>query len=138
MQPLINLTNPIFTDSDKARAHLEAIRWPEGPICPHCGTINQATLMKGKTTRKGLYQCNACREPFSVTMGTVMERSHIPLNKWVAGFELMASSKKGVSAHQLHRMLAITYKSAWFMAHRIREAMRELDPPPLGGKDKIV
>lgn len=135
---MINLTNPIFTDADKARAHLEAIRWPEGPVCAHCGTVNQATLMKGKTTRKGLYQCNACREPFSVTMGTVMERSHIPLNKWVAGFELMAASKKGISAHQLHRMLAISYKAAWFMEHRIRESMRELDPPPLGGKDKVV
>lgn len=135
---MINLTDPLFTDESKARAHLEALRWPDGPICPKCGVVGHATLMKGKTTRSGLYQCNACREPFSVTMGTVMERSHIPLNKWVAGFELMAASKKGVSAHQLHRMLAISYKAAWFMAHRIREAMREADPPPLGGKDKVV
>lgn len=138
MPPMIDLTDELFTNEAKAREHLEALRWPDGPICHHCGVVGQATLMKGKTTRPGLYQCNACREPFSVTMGTVMERSHIPLNKWVAAFHLMAASKKGIAAHQLHRMLGITYKSAWFMAHRIREAMRELDPPPLGGKDKVV
>lgn len=135
---MIDLTDELFTNEAKAREHLEALRWPSGPICHHCGVVGQATLMKGKTTRPGLYQCNACREPFSVTMGTVMERSHIPLNKWVAAFHLMAASKKGIAAHQIHRMLGITYKSAWFMAHRIREAMRELDPPPLGGKDKVV
>lgn len=135
---MIDLTDKLFTNEARAREHLEALRWPNGPICHHCGVVGQATLMKGKTTRPGLYQCNACREPFSVTMGTVMERSHIPLNKWVAAFHLMAASKKGIAAHQLHRMLGITCKSAWFMAHRVREAMRELDPPPLGGKDKVV
>jgi transposase-like protein len=122
-----NLTDPIFTDADKARAHFEAIRWPHGPVCSHCGTVNQATLVKGKSHRPGLYQCNACREPFTVTTGTVMESSHIKLNKWALGFHLMAASKKGMSAHQLHRMLGITYKSAWFMAHRIREAMGDTD-----------
>ena len=134
-----DLTNPIFSDETKARAHFEAIRWPNGPICAHCGTVDQATLIQGDKTRPGLYQCNACRKPFSVTVGTVMERSHIPLNKWAAAFHLMASSKKGVSAHQLHRMLGVTYKSAWFMAHRVREAMtRGTGTPPAGANGKTV
>jgi transposase-like protein len=133
-----DLTDPIFHDEDAARAHFERIRWPHGPICPHCGVVGQATLVKGKSHRPGMYQCNACREPFSVKVGTVMESSHIPLAKWALGFHLMASSKKGVSAHQLHRMLKITYKSAWFMAHRIREAMRDTDPTPFGGEGKVV
>jgi transposase-like protein len=134
-----DLNNPIFHDEAKAREHFEAIRWPQGPICPHCGAVDRATSIQGATSRPGLYQCNACRQPFSVTVGTVMERSHIPLNKWAAGFHLMASSKKGVSAHQLHRMLGITYKSAWFMAHRIREAMtRDAGAPPTGQGAKTV
>jgi transposase-like protein len=132
--------NPIFSNDTAARKHLEAIRWPDGPVCPHCGNADQAKIkrLKGKTTRPGLYQCNECREHFTVTVGTVMERSHIPLHKWVYGFHLMAASKKGVSAHQLHRMLGITYKSAWFMAHRIREAMRPATPSGLGGAGKVV
>jgi transposase-like protein len=135
-----NLTLPIFTDAEKARDHLESIRWPSGnPECPHCGVVGEATLVNGKSHRPGLYQCNACRQPFSVTVGTVMEKSHIPLNKWVLGFHLMASSKKGISAHQLHRMLGITYKSAWFMAHRIREAMSPAaNAAPMGGSGKVV
>ncbi len=136
---MTNLTLPIFTDPDKAREHLEALHWPDGPICPKCGTVDEATLIQGKSHRPGMYQCNACREPFTVTVGTVMEKSHIPLNKWVLGFHLMASSKKGISAHQLHRMLGITYKSAWFMAHRIREAMAPAaDGGPVGGRGQIV
>lgn len=137
----MNLTLPIFTDPDKARAHLEALLWPSGtPICPHCGVEGENTLIQGKSHRPGLYMCNACRKPFSVTVGTIMEKSHIPLNKWVLGFHLMASSKKGVSAHQLHRQLGITYKAAWFMAHRIREAMAPLpgSEPPLGGDGFVV
>lgn len=135
----MNLTLPIFTDAEKAREHLEAIRWPEGPICPHCGVLGEATLVKGKSHRPGMHQCNACREPFSVTVGTVMERSHIPLNKWVLAFHLMASSKKGISAHQMHRMIGVTYKSAWFMCHRIREAMTfDEGQGPLGGEGKTV
>lgn len=130
----MNLTDPIFTDANAARAHFECIRWPDGVICPHCGVGSQSTLVKGKSHRPGLYQCNACREPFTVTVGTVMEGSHIPLNKWALGFHLMAASKKGVSANQLHRMLGISYKSAWFMAHRIREAMTDTDTPPIGGE----
>ena len=134
----IDLTNPIFSDEDKARAHFEALRWPNGAVCPHCKVKNQATLVKGKSHRAGMYQCNSCRKPFSVTVGTLMERSHVPLKKWALGFHLYASSKKGFSAHQLHRVIGVTYKSAWFMAMRIREAMGETNPPPLGGKDKVV
>ncbi|MBV8073224.1 MAG: IS1595 family transposase, partial [Acidobacteriaceae bacterium] len=132
------LTDPIFTNEDAARAHVEALRWPNGPFCPHCGSTDNITKMEGESHRVGVYQCNSCRQPFSVTVGTVMERSHIPLHKWVLAFHLMAASKKGVSAHQLHRMLGITYKSAWFMAHRIREAMTDPNPAPLGGEGKIV
>jgi transposase-like protein len=137
---MTNLTLPIFTDPEAARAHLEALLWPSGkPICPHCGVEGESTLVKGKSHRSGMYMCNACRQPFSVTVGTVMEKSHIPLNKWVLGFHLMASSKKGISAHQLHRQLGITYKAAWFMAHRIREAMTpSSDSGPLGGSGKTV
>jgi len=137
---MTNLTLPIFTDADKAREHLEALHWPDGPICPHCGVVNEATLVKGKSHRAGLYQCNACRQPFSVTVGTVMEKSHIPLNKWVLGFHLMAASKKGISAHQLMRMLGIgSYRTAWFMAHRIREAMAPAaSVGPLGGKGRVI
>ena len=137
---MTNLTLPIFTDPDAARAHLEALYWPNGPICPHCGTVAEATRVNGKSHRPGMYQCNACRKPFSVTVGTVMERSHVPLNKWVLGFHLMAASKKGVSAHQLMRMLGLgSYRTAWFMAHRIREAMAPTaDAGPIGGEGKIV
>jgi len=134
-----DLTDPIFADEDKAREHFEAIRWPHGPVCPHCGaTSEHVKLMTGKTTRPGLYQCNACREPFTVKMGTVMESSHISYRKWALGFQLMASSKKGMSAHQLHRMLGVTYKTAWFMAHRIREAMKPSDDDQLGGEGMTV
>jgi transposase-like protein len=134
----IDLTDPIFRDEDTARAHMEAIRWPNGPFCPHCGVTENIKRLEGKSHRPGLHQCNACRGHFTVTNGTVMERSHIPLTKWVLGFHLMAASKKGMSAHQLHRMLNVTYKTAWFMCHRIREAMREAAPTPLGGEGKIV
>jgi transposase-like protein len=134
----IDLTDPVFHDDEVAREHLEAIRWPNGPFCPHCGVLDGITRLQGESHRSGLHQCNACRGHFTVTNGTVMERSHIPLAKWVLGFHLMAASKKGVSAHQLHRMLNVTYKTAWFMAHRIREAMREESPIPLGGEGKIV
>ena len=137
---LVNLTNPIFHNEVAARAHLEGVRWPGGPVCPHCGSAH-VTRLQGKSTRPGLIHCNACEQPFTVTLGTVMERSKIPLPKWVLGFHLMAASKKGVSSHQLHRMLGITYKSAWFLSMRIREAMG-LDPEteagPMGGKGKTV
>ena len=112
-----DLTNPIFTDEDAAWAHFEAIRWPDGRSCPHCGVVGQSTAMAGKTTRRGLYNCNACRKPFTATMGTVYERSHIPMHKWLLASHLMAASKKGISAHQLGRMLGFgSYRTAWFMA----------------------
>lgn len=139
---MFDITNEIYTDANKAREHLEAIHWPNGPICPHCGNCDTTTITKltGKSTRPGVYKCNACRDPFTVTVGTVFERSKIALNKWVLAAHLMAASKKGISAHQLHRMLGVTYKTAWFMAHRIREAMKEdvQSSGPLGGEGKTV
>ncbi len=135
---MTDLTDPMFHDEDAARAHIEKLRWPHGPTCPHCGALSGITALQGKSHRPGLYQCNNCREPFTATIGTVMERSHIPLHKWVLGFRLMAASKKGMSSMQLSRMLSITYKTAWFMSHRIREAMTEQNPGPLGGEGKIV
>jgi transposase-like protein len=134
----MNLTDQIFQDADKARAHLEATRWPEGPICPHCGVVDQATDVGGGKARAGCYQCNACRAQFTVTVGTVFERSKVPLNKWLLATYLMSSSKKGVSAHQIGRTLGVTYKTAWFMCHRIREAMNVAPKGPLGGEGKIV
>lgn len=135
----MNLTAAIYNDEDAARAHFEGIRWPDGRICPHCGTIGNSTLMAGKTTRPGLYKCKDCRKPFTATMGTIYERSHIPLHKWLLATQLMVASKKGVSAHQLFRMLGFgSYKTAWFMAHRIREAMRSNDLTPMGGAGNTV
>jgi transposase-like protein len=134
----MNLTDPIYTDETKAREHFEATRWPNGPYCPHCGETERVYRLNGKSHRPGLVHCNGCNEAFTVTVGTVMERSHVPLNKWALAFRLMCSSKKGVSAHQLHRTLAVTYKTAWFMAHRIREGMRDLNPAPMGGEGKAV
>ncbi|QEX16121.1 DDE transposase [Hypericibacter terrae] len=134
-----DLQNPIFQDADKAREFLEATRWPDGPICPHCGALENIRKLEGKAHRPGLFQCNSCEGQFSVTVGTVFERSHIPLHKWLLATHLLCASKKGMSAHQLHRMLGITYKTAWFMAHRIREAMREGHfSGPLGGTGKTV
>jgi transposase-like protein len=115
---------PHFMDADKARAYLEKMRWPDGPVCPHCGVIGSHYALKGATTRGGLWKCKDCRKQFSVTVGTVFERSKIALNKWLLAVHLMCSSKKAMSSHQIHRMLGVTYKSAWFMTHRIREAMK--------------
>ena len=125
-----------FKNEDAARAHLELIRWPEGPICPHCDVIDQASRIEGG--RKGLMFCNACRKQFSVTVGTVFERSHVPLHVWLYANHLLCSSKKGISSHQLSRMLGVTYKTAWFMAHRIREGMTPKAPPQLGGTGQEV
>jgi transposase-like protein len=127
---------PHFHDDEAARKFLEGLLWPEGPVCPHCGVLGHAY----ETKRAGVYRCaeKECRTDFTVTMKTVMERSHVALHKWLLGFHLMASSKKGVSAHQLHRTLGITYRSAWFMAHRIREAMRAGGLAPMGGPGTIV
>lgn len=137
-----DLTAPHFNDEEAARAHYEALRWPDGPICAHCGSINNATKLQGKTTRPGLYKCKEkeCRKPFTATMGSIFEKSHIPLHKWLLATHILCASKKGVSAHQLWRMLGFgSYKTAWFMSHRIREAMRTGDlAPPMGGGGGIV
>jgi transposase-like protein len=135
-----DLRSPIYHNEEAARAHLEALLWPHGPVCPHCGSIDDATAMKGATTRPGLYKCKAkeCRKPFTVTMKTIMERSHIPLSKWVLAAHFMASSKKGMSALQLQRMMGVTYETAWFLFHRLREAARDPKPSPLGGVGKVV
>jgi transposase-like protein len=135
-----NLQNPIFTDETKAREWLEARVWPKGPVCPHCGSTGRdVKALNGKAHRPGVYQCNACREQFTVTVKTVFERSKLPLGKWLAALFLMTASKKGVSAHQVHRSLGISYKSAWFMCHRLREAMRSGGLlPPIGGTGKTV
>ncbi|MBV6489555.1 MAG: IS1595 family transposase ISNwi1 [Pseudorhodoplanes sp.] len=127
---------PHFTDDQAAREYLEGLLWPDGPICPHCGTINHAYATK----RAGVYRCAEaeCRKDFTVTMRTVMERSKIALHKWLQAFHLMCASKKGISAHQLHRTLDIGYEAAWFMCHRIREAMRDGGLAPLGGGGGIV
>src|SRR5690606_1657229 len=132
--------NPIFQDETAPREWLERRVWPEGPTCPHCGNADQAKIKKldGKAHRAGLFQCNECREQFTVTVKTVFERSKIPLTKWLAALFLMTASKKGVSAHQVHRMLGISYKSTWFMMHRLREAMRTGGLEPLGGEGKVV
>ena len=148
----LSLAHPMFQDADIAREHLEKQRWPEGPVCPHCAaTSNDVKAIKGARSRpskrnpngverKGLFQCNKCRKQFTVTVGTVFERSKIPLNKWLAATFLMTSSKKGISAHQIHRTLGVTYKSAWFMMHRIREAMGETveSSGPLGGDGMTI
>jgi len=134
-------TDAKFQDADKAREHLEALRWPNGAVCPHCGGYEKVYKLEAnesKRIRAGLYKCGDCRKQFTVTVGTVFEKSRIPLNKWLLAVHLMCASKKGCSAHQLHRMLGVTYKSAWFMAHRIREAMREDGPGMLGGGGKVV
>lgn len=134
---MCDLTNPIFTDDDKAREHLEAIRWPNGAVCPHCGGVEQIKPLTGKGVRAGLYYCNDCEGQFTATVGTVFERSKVPLSKWVLAFHLVCASKKGMSSHQLHRMLGVTYKTAWFMTHRIREAMTS-EGGMLGGGGKVV
>src|SRR5262249_3857886 len=119
-----DFSNPIFHNDEAAREYIESLRWADGRFCPHCGEAERTSHVSGEKHRPGLYVCLSCKRTFTVTVGTVMERSHIPLHKWVAAFVLLTASKKGVSAHQVHRMLAITYKSAWFMCHRIREAMK--------------
>ena len=124
---------PYFKDDDAARGHLEAIRWPDGPVCPHCGAMGRIKLLNGKSHRPGLHKCYDCSGAFTVTVGTVFERSKIPLHKWFQAVFLLCSSKKGISSYQLHRMLSVTYKTAWFMTHRIREAMRDGVLSPMAG-----
>jgi transposase-like protein len=128
------LSEPFFHDEAAAYAKLESIVWTSGPVCHHCGCFGRITRVNGKTARIGLWRCGDCKRQFRVTVGTVFESSHIPLHKWLQAAYLMCASKKGVSAHQLHRTLGITYKSAWHMGHRLREAMVEVPTDKLGGK----
>jgi transposase-like protein len=133
----MNITDPIFHDEAKALAHLEANRWPDGATCPHCGS-DRVRKMEGKT-QAGMFLCNDCRDKFTVRTGSVMERSHVPLHKWLLATHIMAASKKGMSALQMSRMIGVTYKTAWFLCHRIREAMDGADNgAPLGGPDTVV
>jgi transposase-like protein len=147
----IGFDTPYFTDKNQARKYLEGIRWPNGVVCPHCGSDEKHYPIKGKEdsknpVREGVWKCKKCRKQFSVTVGTVFEDSHIPLNKWLLATFLICSSKKGMSSHQLHRMLKVTYKTALFMSHRIRYAMDdkkvklsgivEVDETYVGGKEK--
>jgi len=127
-----------FTNETAAREAMEALLWPNGPVCPHCGSAEKIGRVEGKSARPGLCYCGACKEQFTVTVGTIFERSKVPLSKWWMAIHLMASSKKGVSAHQLHRMLGIAYQTAWFMEHRIREAMRDGALSPMGGEGSTV
>ncbi len=131
-------TEPRFNNDQAAREHLEAIRWPNGPLCPHCGGADRQSKIASQSARPGLYFCGHCRQQYTVTVGTVFERSKIQLHKWVYATHLMCASKKAISAHQMHRMLGVTYKTAWFMAHRIREAMRVPHTGKLGGGGKVV
>lgn len=134
----MNLDNPIFHDDNAARAYLEAQRWADGVVCPHCGGVDKCKRLDGAKHRPGLFQCSDCRKQFTVTVGTVFERSKVALHKWMLATHLMASSKKGFSAHQLHRSIGVTYKTAWFMWHRIREAMNGDAPAGFGSGGGVV
>src|SRR3954470_4543054 len=131
-------TGDHHTDETAARAYLEGIRWPQGPVCPHCGGADRQSRLEGKAHRPGLLFCGHCRAQYTVTVGTVFEDSKIALHKWVLATHLLCASKKGMSSHQLHRMLGVTYKTAWFMSHRIREAFKIEQSGPLGGGGKVV
>ncbi|MGH9864757.1 MAG: IS1595 family transposase [Candidatus Acidiferrales bacterium] len=133
-----DLQAPAFTDDDTAREAIEAVLWPNGPVCPHCGCTGKIGKVEGKSARPGLYYCGNCKKQFTVTVGTIFERSKVPLSKWWLAVHLMASSKKGMSAHQLHRMLGVAYQTAWFIEHRIREAMRDGSFSPMGGEGSTV
>jgi transposase-like protein len=132
------LSDKHFHDEASAYAFVEARVWPNGPVCPHCGGVERVGKMGGKSTRIGAYKCYQCRKPFTVKVGTVFESSHVALHLWLQGIFLLASSKKGISSNQLHRTLGVTLKTAWFMSHRIREAMRDGSLSPLGGAGKVV
>jgi transposase-like protein len=136
--PASALSTAFLHDDAAALVHLEAVLWPNGPTCPHCGATDRIYALRGKSTRPGVRKCGHCRKPFTVTVGTLFERSHVPLHKWMQAVCLMTCSKKGVSSHQMHRILRVTYETAWFMSHRIREAMRDGTLPPLGGTGSTV
>jgi transposase-like protein len=134
------LSEDYLHDEAKAYELVESILWANGRVCPHCGVVEQSSPMKGKSTRIGTYKCYACRKKFTVKIGTIFEDSHIPMRTWLQAIYLMASSKKGISSNQLHRTFGVSLRSAWFMSHRIREAMRsgDLSPPPMGGEGGVV
>lgn len=143
------LSRPYFHDEAAAFEHVEGMLWPQGPVCHHCGSMEKHYALKGGRTKAskknpngveihGLYKCSDCRKKFTVRMGSIFEESHLPLHKWLQAIHLMCSSKKGISAHQMHRVLEVTYKTAWFLCHRIREAMRSDDFTPMGGAGKTV
>lgn len=132
------LNAPHLHNEVAAYAFVEARVWPQGRVCPKCGVIGQSSLMTGNSTRIGLYKCYACRQPFNVKIGTIFEASHVPLHLWLQAIFLIASSKKGISSNQLHRTLGVTLKTAWFMSHRIREAMSERNLPPMGGEGAVI
>src|SRR5580658_4293691 len=140
MSKVATFQDPMFHDEDKAREALEAELWPHGPYCRHCGNSDPDKIakMQGNSHRPGLYYCNECKGQFTVTVGTVLERSKIPLTKWLMAAHMFNSGKNGVSAHEIHRNLGVTYKTAWFMMHRLREAMNELNPSPMGGEGQSV
>jgi transposase-like protein len=129
-----------FHDEQAAFAHVESVLWPNGPVCHHCGNVDtmRITKMQGETTRIGLYNCNECRKPFTVRMGTVFESSHLPLHLWLQVIHLMCASKKGISTRQIQRMLVCSMKTAWFLGHRIREALGIRDLGKMGGEGSIV
>lgn len=132
------LSAPYFHDEEAAFEFVEARVWPKGRVCPHCGTVDKSGKLKGKSTRVGTYKCYACRKPFTVKIGTIFEASHVKMHLWLQAIFLMVSSKKGISANQLHRTLGVTLKTAWFMSHRIREAMRDGSLAPMGGAGKTI
>jgi len=134
-----DVRDPIFHDEDAARAHMETQLWPHGPSCPRCGVLgDRITKMQGKSLRPGVYNCKDCRKPFSVTVGTVMERSHIPLTKWLLSTYFMMTAKKSMSAKNLQRLIGTSYEAAWFLFHRLREIPLHSDSGPLGGVNKVV
>ena len=133
-----HLSAPHFHNEEAAYAYVEARVWPNGPVCPHCGGYDRISKMQGKSTRIGTYKCYQCRKPFTVKVGTIFESSHVPMHFWLQAIYLLCASKKGISSNQLHRTLGVTLKTAWFMSHRIREAMRRGDLAPFGSDGGIV
>ena len=129
-----------FQTEAAAFAYVESKLWPNGPVCPHCGEAKRISKMSGKTTRLGLHKCYACRKPFTVRMGTIFESSHLPLHLWLQVIHLMCASKKGISTRQIQRMLQCSMKTAWFLGHRIREAMADWQPGQLyrGFEPKVL
>lgn len=142
MSKTATFQHPMFHNEGSARQALEAVRWPDGPVCPHCGNSDPDKIAKvqgeKRTHRPGLYYCNECKGQFTVTVGTVFERSKVPLTKWWMAAHMLNSGKNGVSAHEIHRTIGVTYKTAWFMMHRLREAMIDSNPTPMGGEGKTI